>query len=102
MNGVEAAKAAGIKVKINTVVMKGVNHHEINDLVEWCGRHGFDIAFIEVMPMGDIGHARSHRILHHACHPHTPARPAVHIPIFRADHHSQLNVTFPIGRGATE
>jgi cyclic pyranopterin phosphate synthase len=58
MNGVEAAKAAGIKVKINTVVMKGVNHHEINDLVEWCGRHGFDIAFIEVMPMGDIGQAQ--------------------------------------------
>jgi cyclic pyranopterin phosphate synthase len=38
--------------------MKGVNHHEINDLVEWCGRHGFDIAFIEVMPMGDIGQAQ--------------------------------------------
>jgi cyclic pyranopterin phosphate synthase len=58
MNGLEVAKAAGIKVKINTVVMKGVNHHEINDLVEWCGRHGFDIAFIEVMPMGDIGQAQ--------------------------------------------
>ena len=57
MNGLEAAKAAGIKVKINTVVMKGVNHQETNDLVEWCGRNGFDIAFIEVMPMGDIGQA---------------------------------------------
>jgi cyclic pyranopterin phosphate synthase len=55
MNGLEAAKAAGIKVKINTVVMKGVNHQEVNDLVEWCGHHAFDIAFIEVMPMGDIG-----------------------------------------------
>ena len=57
MNGLEAAKAAGIKVKINTVVMKGVNHQEANDLVEWCGRNAFDIAFIEVMPMGDIGQA---------------------------------------------
>jgi cyclic pyranopterin phosphate synthase len=55
MNGLEAAKAAGIKVKINTVVMKGINHREANDLVEWCGYHAFDIAFIEVMPMGDIG-----------------------------------------------
>ena len=55
MNGLEATKSAGIKVKINTVVMKGVNHEETNDLVEWCGRNGFDIAFIEVMPMGDIG-----------------------------------------------
>ncbi|MEZ5832445.1 MAG: GTP 3',8-cyclase MoaA [Dongiaceae bacterium] len=58
LNGLEAAKAAGISIKINTVVMKGVNHHEINDLVEWCGRHGFDIAFIEVMPMGEIGDER--------------------------------------------
>ena len=57
MNGLEVAKAAGIKVKINTVVMKGVNHEETNDLVEWCGRNGFDITFIEVMPMGDIGQA---------------------------------------------
>ncbi len=56
--GLEAAKAAGLKVKINTVVMKGVNHQETNDLVEWCGRNGFDIAFIEVMPMGDIGEER--------------------------------------------
>lgn len=55
MEGLNAAKAAGIKVKINTVVMKGVNHHEVNDLVEWCGGKGFDISFIEVMPMGDIG-----------------------------------------------
>jgi GTP 3',8-cyclase len=57
MKGLDAAKSAGIKVKINTVVMKGVNHEETNDLVEWCGRNGFDIAFIEVMPMGDIGKA---------------------------------------------
>jgi len=55
MDGLAAAKAVGLKVKINTVVMKGVNHHEINDLVAWGGENGFDIAFIEVMPMGDIG-----------------------------------------------
>jgi cyclic pyranopterin phosphate synthase len=55
LNGLAAAKSAGLKVKINTVVMKGVNHHETNDLVAWCGENGFDIAFIEVMPMGEIG-----------------------------------------------
>jgi cyclic pyranopterin phosphate synthase len=58
LDGLAAAKAAGLRVKINTVVMKGVNHHEINGLVAWCGEHGFDIAFIEVMPMGEIGEER--------------------------------------------
>jgi GTP 3',8-cyclase len=58
MSGLEAAKTAGLKIKINTVVMKGVNHRETNDLVEWCGKNGFDIAFIEVMPMGEIGEER--------------------------------------------
>jgi GTP 3',8-cyclase len=55
MEGLEAAKAAGLKVKINTVVMNDVNHQETHDLVNWCGEMGFDIAFIEVMPMGEIG-----------------------------------------------
>jgi GTP 3',8-cyclase len=53
--GLAAAKAAGLKVKINTVALKGVNDGEIHDLVAWCGAQGFDLAFIEVMPMGDIG-----------------------------------------------
>jgi len=55
MQGLEAAKAAGLKVKINAVALKGVNDGEIHDLVAWCGREGFDLTFIEVMPMGDIG-----------------------------------------------
>jgi cyclic pyranopterin phosphate synthase len=55
LNGLMAAKAAGLKVKINTVALKGVNHTELSDLVEWAGSHGFDIAFIEVMPMGEMG-----------------------------------------------
>jgi len=53
--GIEAAKAAGLKVKINCVALKGVNDTEIDRLVNWCGAEGFDLTFIEVMPMGDIG-----------------------------------------------
>ena len=55
MAGLDAAKAAGLKVKINTVALKGVNDDEFHRLVEWCGEEGFDLTFIEVMPMGDIG-----------------------------------------------
>ena len=53
--GLAAAKDAGLQVKINTVALKGVNEDEFDDLIGWCGRHGFDLTFIEVMPMGDIG-----------------------------------------------
>ena len=55
MAGIRAAQAAGLKVKINTVALKGVNDDEVDDLVAWCGDNGFDLTFIEVMPMGDIG-----------------------------------------------
>ena len=53
--GLEAAKAAGLGVKINTVALKGVNDGEIHDLVAWAGAEGFDLTFIEVMPLGEIG-----------------------------------------------
>ena len=53
--GLAAAKDAGLGVKINTVALKGVNEEEIDDLIAWCGREGFDLTLIEVMPMGDIG-----------------------------------------------
>ncbi len=53
--GLAAAKAAGLRIKINTVALKDVNDDEFDKLVAWCGDEGFDITFIEVMPMGDIG-----------------------------------------------
>src|SRR5215472_9240812 len=53
--GLQAAKAAGLAVKINTVALKGVNDEEFDDLITWCGEEGFDLVLIEVMPMGDIG-----------------------------------------------
>ncbi len=55
MEGMEAAKRAGLKVKVNAVALKGVNDDEVHRLVEWAGAEGFDLTFIEVMPMGDIG-----------------------------------------------
>ena len=55
MEGLDAANAAGLRVKINCVALKGVNDDEIVEFVAWCGERGFDLTFIEVMPMGDIG-----------------------------------------------
>ena len=55
MAGLEAAKRAGLKLKINMVALKGVNDDEFGDMLRWCGDEGFDLTIIEVMPMGDIG-----------------------------------------------
>ena len=55
--GVDAAKRAGLKVKINAVALKGVNDTEFDRLIGWCGEQGFDLTLIEVMPMGEIGDA---------------------------------------------
>jgi cyclic pyranopterin phosphate synthase len=54
--GLMAAKAAGFHpVKINMVVMPGVNDHEVEDMIDFCIEHDFTLRFIEVMPMGDTG-----------------------------------------------
>ncbi len=55
LEGIEAARAAGLRVKINTVALKGFNEDELFRLVDWCRAEGHDLTFIEVMPMGDIG-----------------------------------------------
>jgi GTP 3',8-cyclase len=56
--GIDAALAADLKVKINAVVLKGVNEDEIPSLMEWAHGRGMDLTLIEVMPLGDIGEAR--------------------------------------------
>ena len=58
VKGIMAAKNAGLKIKINTVALKGINDNEILDLVNWCGENKFALTFIEVMPMGEIGEKR--------------------------------------------
>jgi cyclic pyranopterin phosphate synthase len=54
LEGLAAAKAAGLKVKLNTVALKGVNEHEIAELVAWAHGQGFDATLIEVMPLGEV------------------------------------------------
>ena len=58
VKGIMTAKNAGLKIKINTVALKGINDNEILDLVNWCGENKFALTFIEVMPMGEIGEKR--------------------------------------------
>jgi GTP 3',8-cyclase len=54
LEGLAAAKAAGLKVKINTVALKGINEDGIADLVRWAHGQGFDLTLIEVMPVGEV------------------------------------------------
>jgi len=56
--GIQAARAAGLAVKINAVALKGVNEDELGDLVEWAHHGGMDITIIEVMPLGDVSEGR--------------------------------------------
>ncbi len=57
LEGIFAARDAGLQIKINTVAMPGVNEDEFDSLLEWCGLHGFDLTLIETMPMGDVSTA---------------------------------------------
>jgi len=54
LEGIAAARAAGLAVKINCVALKGVNEDEFDRLIGWCGEQGCDLTLIEVMPLGDI------------------------------------------------
>ena len=63
MAGIEAAAAAGLKVKINAVALKGVNEHDLVDLMRWCHGRGFDLTLIETMPLGDIDGDRTDQYL---------------------------------------
>ncbi|MBN8501607.1 MAG: GTP 3',8-cyclase MoaA [Sphingomonadales bacterium] len=54
LDGIAAARAAGLKVKINTVALKGINDHEIVDLIGWAHGQGMDLTLIEVMPLGEV------------------------------------------------
>ena len=53
LDGIQAAKAAGLRVKINAVALKGFNEDELFPLLDWCAREDHDLTFIEVMPMGE-------------------------------------------------
>jgi len=63
MIGLRAAKAAGLKIKINAVALRNFNEDELSHMVGWCGEQGFDFTMIETMPLGDIGGERADQYL---------------------------------------
>lgn len=63
LDGIAAAQAAGIKVKINTVALKETNEDEIESMVRWAHAHGMDMTLIETMPLGEIDGDRTDQYL---------------------------------------
>jgi cyclic pyranopterin phosphate synthase len=63
MEGIDAAQAAGLRVKINAVALKDVNDDEFIAMLEWAHGRGMDLTFIEVMPLGDVGEQRLNQYL---------------------------------------
>ena len=61
--GIDAAQEAGLHIKINAVALKGVNEHEIEDMVRWAHGRGMDFTLIETMPLGDIEGDRTDQYL---------------------------------------
>jgi GTP 3',8-cyclase len=54
LEGIAAAQAAGLKVKLNTVALKGINQTEIPELIAWAHARGIELTLIEVMPLGEV------------------------------------------------
>lgn len=64
IDGLMAAKEAGFQpVKINMVVMRGVNDDQVEDMVQFCIKHDFTLRFIETMPMGNTGREASQQYI---------------------------------------
>jgi cyclic pyranopterin phosphate synthase len=61
--GLEAAEAAGLKVKINMVALKGTNEDEIDDMIRFAHGRGHDVTLIETMPMGEVDGDRTDQYL---------------------------------------
>ncbi|HWK35908.1 MAG TPA: radical SAM protein, partial [Sphingomonas sp.] len=59
LDGIAAARAAGLAIKINMVALAGLNEHEIAPMLAWCGEQGFDLSLIETMPLGQVDEDRA-------------------------------------------
>lgn len=55
LDGIAAAAAAGLKIKLNMVAMRGINEHEIEPMLHWAHARGFGLTLIEGMPLGEVG-----------------------------------------------
>lgn len=60
LGGIDAARQAGLNVKINMVALAGINDDEIADMLQWCGEQGHDLTLIETMPLGDVEDRSGH------------------------------------------
>ena len=63
LEGIAAAQAAGLHVKINAVALKGVNEDEFDDLIRWTHGAGMELTLIETMPLGEVGADRTDQYL---------------------------------------
>lgn len=59
LRGIDAAKEAGLAVKINMVALAGINEDEIEDMLVWCAGNGLDLTLIETMPLGEVEEDRT-------------------------------------------
>ncbi|MDG6080244.1 GTP 3',8-cyclase MoaA [Erythrobacter litoralis] len=59
LKGIDAARTAGLKIKLNMVAMKGVNDDEFAEMAAWCAANGLDLSIIETMPLGEVEGDRS-------------------------------------------
>ena len=63
LDGIAAAQAAGLSIKINMVALKGLNDDQIAPMLEWAGASGMDLTLIETMPLGAIDEDRADRFV---------------------------------------
>jgi GTP 3',8-cyclase len=63
LEGIAATQAVGLRIRINTVALQGVNEDEFDRLIEWCGEQGLDLCLIETMPLGETGEDRADQYL---------------------------------------
>jgi cyclic pyranopterin phosphate synthase len=63
LEGIKAAKSAGLAIKINTVALRGMNDLEIPEMIRWAHGEGMDLTLIETMPLGDIDGDRTDQYL---------------------------------------
>lgn len=62
LGGIMAARSVGFQpIKVNMVVMRGINDNEVENILDFCGEHGFTLRLIETMPMGETGRAAQAR-----------------------------------------
>ncbi len=63
LKGIDAAVEAGLEIKLNAVALKGFNDREARSLLDWAHGRGFDVTFIEVMPLGAMERDRADQFM---------------------------------------